>query len=204
MPDIILSLCDFSGTWSNPYREAGYEVIQVDLKTGGDAILWPTPVSDEPRLSSELEDIRRYRGKVRGILAAPVCTYFSGAGAKHKRTDDELRSGLALVDACIRLAWVLKPRWWVLENPVGKLPKWIGDPVMYFQPCDYGDPYEKKTALYGDFNTNLPLNRVEPEGKRPGQPNEWYSKMGGKSDKTKEYRSMTPPGFARAFFEANP
>jgi hypothetical protein len=203
MGKVILSLCDHSGVWSAPYREAGYEVIQVDLKTGGDAILWPTRISTEPRFSSQLIDVRQYIGKVHGILAAPVCTYFSNAGAKHPRTDDQFREGLALVDACIRLAWVLKPNWWVLENPVGKLPKWVGTPRMYFQPCDYGDPYEKKTALYGDFNTDLPLDRVEPEGKREGQPNAWYSKMGGKSAKTKEYRSMTPPGFARAFFEAN-
>jgi hypothetical protein len=202
--NIILSLCDHSGVWSNPYREAGYTVIQVDKKLGEDALLWPSPMSDAPRLSSQLEDIRPYIGRVRGILAAPVCTYFSNAGAKHVRTDEQLREGLALVDACIRLAWVLKPTWWVLENPVGKLPKWLGNPAMYFHPCDYGDPYEKKTALYGNFNADLPTNRVEAEGKRDGQPNEWYSKMGGKSDKTKEYRSMTPPGFAKAFFLANP
>lgn len=31
----ILSLCDYSGSWSQPYRDAGYEVIQVDLQWGG-------------------------------------------------------------------------------------------------------------------------------------------------------------------------
>ena len=31
----ILSLYDYSGNWSLPYREAGYEVVQVDLKRGG-------------------------------------------------------------------------------------------------------------------------------------------------------------------------
>ncbi len=53
----ILSLCDYSGAWSNPYREAGYKVIQVDLKLGNDIRLF------------EFIDSQVY-----GILAAPPCT----------------------------------------------------------------------------------------------------------------------------------
>lgn len=48
----ILSLYDFSGVWSQPYRDAGYNVIQVDLKRG--------------------QDVRtlEYPGPLHGILAA--------------------------------------------------------------------------------------------------------------------------------------
>ena len=31
----------------------------------------------------------------------------------------------------------------------------------------------------------------------------WVQQLGGKSEKTKMLRSTTPPGFAKAFFEAN-
>jgi hypothetical protein len=31
-----------------------------------------------------------------------------------------------------------------------------------------------------------------------------WAKLGGNSEKTKELRSLTPAGFAQAFFEANP
>jgi hypothetical protein len=31
----------------------------------------------------------------------------------------------------------------------------------------------------------------------------WLMKLGGKSEKTKELRSMTPMGFAYAFYEVN-
>ena len=198
MTKTILSLCDLSGIWSDPYRQAGYNVIQVDLKLGMDAILYPSPPSESPRLSSQLVDIREH-GPVHGILAAPVCTALSNAGAKHPRTDKDLREALALVDACIRLVFVFKPVWWVLENPIGKLNKWLGEPIMRFQPNHYGDTYTKLTQLWGDFNTNLPLNVVEPhEGSK------MWAKYGGKSDRTKELRSLTPPGFAQAFFKANP
>lgn len=199
---IILSLCDYSGIWPAPYKEAGYEVIQVDLKHGWDARLWPSPVSPEPRVSSELNDIRDYQGRIHGILAAPVCTVFSNAGSRIPRSDEALKSALALVDACVRLAWVLKPEWWALENPIGKVPKWLGAPVMRFHPCHYGDPYKKLTQLWGDFNTDLPLTHVEPE--IVCKQGSWVQQLGGSSERTKELRSMTPPGFARAFFEANP
>lgn len=193
----ILSLCDYSGAWSAPYRNAGYNVMQVDLKHGDDARLWPSKVSDSPRLPREFASIADI-GPVHGILAAPVCTAFAGCGARRLRSDDEIREGLALVDACIRIAWVLKPAWFCLENPVGKLRRWIGPHVMTFQPCDYGDPYTKRTCLWGWFNPPV-KSPVEPvEGSK------MWANYGGKSERTKEARSATPQGFAKAFYEANP
>jgi len=197
--NIILSLCDESGVWSAPYREAGYDVIQVDLKFGDDARLWPSRPSATPRLSSEFDDVRDYIGRVHGMLAAPVCTAFAGSGAKHRRSDDVIREGLALVDCCVRLAWVLKVDFWAAENPAGKLVKWLGEPLLRFQPNHYGDPYTKKTLLWGRFNPNLPRTDVEPtEGSK------MWKLYGGKSERTKAARSATPPGFSRAFFQANP
>jgi hypothetical protein len=93
-----------------------------------------------------------------------------------------------------------------LENPVGKLPKWCGDPIMRFNPCDYagygGNPdseaYTKRTCLYGHFNTDLPTAYREPI-----LGSMLWRNYGGKSERTKEMRSMTPQGFSRAFFKAN-
>ena len=107
--------------------------------------------------------------------------------------------GLSIVDACIRLVHACQPEWWALENPVGKLRRYLGAPTMTFQPCDYGDPYTKRTLLWGSFNTDLPRTPVEPvEGSK------MWSRYGGKSERTKNARSVTPAGFARAFYEANP
>lgn len=184
----ILSLCDYSGAWSKPYRDAGYNVIQVDLKNGGDVRL--------------LEHIT---APVHGILAAPPCTAFAGSGAQYwpaKDASGETFAALALVDACLRQVAIHRPAWWVLENPVGRLKRWLGPPKMYFHPCDYGDPYTKKTGLWGEFNTALPLNPVEPI--RACSQGSWIQTLGGNSERTKELRSMTPAGFAQAFFKANP
>ncbi len=180
----ILSLFDYSGSWSKPYRDAGYDVKQIDIKHGQNVRLLTMPDY-----------------AIHGILAAPPCTGFAVSGARwwKEKGDEGLLEGLALVDAVFRIVLVTNPAWWVLENPVGRLKDYIGDPVMWFQPCDYGDPYTKKTGLWGSFNTDLPLNRVDPaEGSK------MHLQYGGKSERTKELRSLTPPRFAEAFFRANP
>jgi len=61
--------------------------------------------------------------------------------------------------------------------------------------------YTKKTGLWGNFNRNLEKKRVEPV--RLCKQGSFTQRLGGKSDKTKELRSVTPMGFAKAFYEAN-
>lgn len=186
MTKTILSLCDYTGNWPSPYRDAGYDVLQFDVQSmGRDGDIRLLRIADLP--------------PIHGILAAPPCTVFANSGARWPRTDEAMIEGLSIVDAVIRLAWALKPEWWVMENPVGKLTKIIGPPRMYFNPCDYGDPYTKRPGLWGDFNADLPLSPVEPtEGSK------MHTQYGGKSAATKNARSATPMGFARAFFAANP
>lgn len=185
----ILSLCDYSGEWPRPYREAGYNVVQIDLKV-------------EPGTDVRLMQMPKYR--VHGILAAPPCTVFASSGARWPRSSDDMREGLSIVDACIRLAWVCKPAWWVLENPIGKLVCYLGKPSMYFQPSDYGDPYTKRTALWGEFQLPLPLFVGETRNVKPVDGSMMHLRYGGKGEATKAARSTTPAGFARAFFEVNP
>lgn len=63
------------------------------------------------------------------------------------------------------------------------------------------DAYTKKTLLWGTFNIPK-VDRREPI--RVCAQGSWLQKLGSKSEKTKMLRSITPPGFAQAFFEANP
>jgi hypothetical protein len=178
-PQLILSLCDRTGNWSRPYEEDGYDVIQVDLEHGQDVRLFELP--NRP---------------VHGILAAPPCTVFAQSGARWPRTDDELREGLSVVDACLRIVLMTQPAWWALENPAGKLSKYLGPPTYTFQPNHHGDPYTKFTCLWGSFN---------PPARTP-VPAVLGSKMHvlPPSPERTALRSETPEGFARAFFEANP
>lgn len=182
MSPLILSLCDLTGNWSRPYEEAGYKVIRWDLVDGHDIRLEELPT--EP---------------VHGILAAPPCTCFCRLGAATKRTPEEMAAALAVVDACLRFVAILRPQWWALENPPGKLTRWLGPPVYKFQPSDFGDPWTKLTYLWGSFTA--PSYAITPHIK-PVIPELGTCRTTKLSNRVE--RSATPMGFARAFFGANP
>lgn len=188
MKKTIISLFDYSGNWPSFYKKAGYDVYQVDIKHDIDIL--ELTRADMPE-------------RVHGVLAAPPCTDFAGSGAQYwkaKDLDGRTAASLALVDKTLEIIAWTQPEFWAIENPVGRLktlrPQ-LGDP-WYFQPWWFGDAYTKKTGLWGKFNKNLPRAEVEPD------PNSWIMKLGGKSERTKELRSMTPLGFAEAFYLANP
>lgn len=187
---IILDLCGGTGAWSVPYREAGYDVRVID-----------------PLVLSGL-DVRTFehlKVPVHGVLAAPPCTDLSVSGAQYWAAKDAeydaLRVALAIADACVRIATLHEAKWWALENPVGRLRRFYGDPTLIFQPYEYGDRWTKRTLVWGKFN--LP-RRTPVEPVRYCEQGSWTQRLGGKSERTKRLRSMTPPGFARAFFAANP
>ncbi len=181
---IILSLCDFTGNWAKFYRDAGYDVRLVDLEHGQDVRLLNFP------------------GRVHGVLAAPPCTVFANSGARWKRNKEQMLEGLSIVDACLRIVAATSPVWWALENPVGKLKHYLGPPAMMFNPCDYGDPYTKKTCLWGNFAPPVPDSMfVTSRCVFPSDGSKMH-KLGPGKDRQR-LRSTTPLGFARAFFEVN-
>jgi hypothetical protein len=182
---LILDLCAGSGSWSEPYTAAGYPVLRVTLPE---------------------HDVRTFVPPARpvwGILAAPPCDQFSLARNAQKSPRD-FRRGMACVNACMRIIGQCSPRWWALENPVGMLSKWLGTPRDTFEPCDFGDPWTKRTALWGDFTVPVRGPYVEPLGGGPLctvcdpalRKTVWCN--------NRHHRAVTPAGFARAFFEANP
>ncbi len=184
----ILSLCDYSGNWAKPYRDAGYAVIQIDLALGQDVRLV------------------RFPGRVHGILAAPPCTMFAVAGNRWKRSEADIQEALSVVDACLRLAAMCQPAFWALENPNGTLGRYLGPPAFRFNPCDYGDPYTKRTCLWGRFHAPKPSQRVEPIREPSGHHSQdAYLRAQGHTlgRQRARLRSLTPMGFAQAFFEAN-
>jgi hypothetical protein len=192
---VIFSLFDLTLAWSQPYIDAGYTVIPLDLQTGDDILDLSVGY-----LHERFPDI----ADVYGILIAAPCTDFALAGNAHiKAKDEEGKTELSkeLVFQAMRLVDYYKPQMWVLENPAySYIEDASGLPsARYeFQPYDFGDPYMKRTQLWGKFNTDLPVAPVYPrEGSK------MWSQFGGKGQATKNARSETPKGFAYAFFKAN-
>jgi len=178
---IILDLCGGTSAWSKPYADAGYDIRLITL----------------PKY-----DVRTYQppDNVYGILAAPPCTDFASSGARWWLEKDGNVAlinipDLQIVLACLDIIQKSNPVFWALENPVGRLVHYLGKPRLYFDPCDYGDPYTKKTCLWGRFN-KPDRKPIKPAGKNPiwNMPPSFERQM---------KRSITPLGFARAFYEAN-
>jgi hypothetical protein len=191
------------------------------------------------------QDVRTYvpPENVHGILAAPPCTEFAASGARWWATKPPhlLAEAREIVDACLLIIAACSPLWWALENPVGRLRRFIGPPAWTFQPWEYGDPWLKKTCVYGTAKRPekkpVPIAPIATEGfkmrggkyknrqgainaasnsrhNNPGEfmralvrggyvPADWVHRP-GPSPVRATLRSITPPGFARAFFAANP
>lgn len=175
---IILDLCGGTGSWSAPYREAGYDVRIIDpICDTGDVRLLP------------------FQGRnIHGILCAPPCTVFSYARNRYMPTDKEILEALSVVDACLRIVAICRPNWWALENPINKLRTYIGQPRLAFRQYEYGGHAEKFTGIWGDFKMPYKCRAVR---KKP-------STFGTSRQNADPRDAITPPGFARAFFEVNP
>jgi hypothetical protein len=145
---------------------------------------------------------------VHGVLAAPPCEEFSMARHGHAKNlraapADFLR-GMETVNACLRIILQTSPTWWALENPVGHLSQFLGTPRDVWEPADFGDAWTKRTAIWGSFNIPKRGPFVEPQGGGPfctvcdpaRRRTSWCSNAA--------HRAITPAGFARAFFLANP
>lgn len=186
----VISLFDASGAWSQPWLDAGYNVVRYDLQDG----------QDIAEFSAEMLLEEHGNDDVWAILAAPPCTDFASSGAQYwaeKDADGRTEASNELVRQVIRTVELFRPAVWAMENPVGRMAKLNDLPpaLLTFQPNLYGDPYTKKTLIWGNFNNDLLLNPVRPtEG----------SKITEKLSSSAKYeRSLTPEGFAYSFFRAN-
>lgn len=201
---IILDLCGGSGSWGRPYQKAGYDVRLITLPA---------------------HDVLTYRPppNVHGILAAPPCTEFSILNCRAEARVRKPEEGIKIVNACLRIIEKCHPVWWALENPVGHLREYLGKPRLTFQPWEFGDPWTKRTDIWGNFKSPQKLyqyweyvpNKI-PLYTRPGRekPNFAYlhksaqpliPQLAFAHPKTDaDFRAITPPGFAEAFFTANP
>ena len=202
LPKIVLDLCGGSGSWSRPFREAGFDVRLITLPDY-DVLTYDPP------------------DNVWGILAAPPCTEFSVLNCKAEPRKRNPEEGLKVVNACLRIIEHCRPEWWARENPVGYLRDYLGQSALIFQPWEYGDPWTKRTEIWGRFKVPPKLyarweevpNKL-PLYTRPGRakPNFAYLHKSAQSlipqlawarpDTDADFRAITPPGFAKAFYKA--
>ena len=230
MKKVILDLCGGTGAWSRPYKDAGYEVINVTLPEF-DVLRWREDKSLYPAVMG---------GYVYGVLAAPPCTMFSDART-HAKTPRDLRVGYEIVKACLEIIEECMYRtindqqktsplkFWALENPwYGRLKWFLGNPSYTFDPWEFGDAYKKRTALWGYFKPPIKTHTTVSDvmTKEQIEAHKTNSQALPKFDKLlmpelkalkgvnnadywkqtklrQTLRAITPAGFAQAFYKSN-
>ena len=133
-------------------------ILQLCADTGSDTKPFQNDPEFEVRLIGSSIGVENYHvtEPVYGIVANPVCLEFSTARQGGKARNPE--EGMFLVNECLRIIDEAKSfgslKFWVIENPArGVLKKYLGEPKMKYQPWEYGSPWTKQTALWGEFNT---------------------------------------------------
>lgn len=192
---IILDLCGGTGSWSRPYAEAGYDVRVITLPN---------------------YDVTKYvpTERIYGVLAAPPCDQLSFARTKARKRRD-LDKSIEVMQGCLRIIWEcqkmldkdtqkLPPlKFWALENPNCMMRWYLGKPAFVFDPFEFGAGYRKRTHLWGLFNEpkKQPVKCTSPKFDKL-QTKEIYGEYYPTLSR-QERRAITPPGFAKAFMEAN-
>jgi hypothetical protein len=190
----VISCFDYSTNMILPWAEAGYTCYCVDIqhpagsskegniiKVGADMLSWMPP-----------------RGEIAFAAFFPPCTHVAVSGARWFKDKGigALIQTLKLFEVSVKLAeWTGAP--YLIENPVSTISTYWRKPDYMFDPCDYGEPYTKKTCLWTGGGFQMPFkNRVEPTlGSK-------MHLMAPSPDRANR-RSETPMGFAKSVFEAN-
>jgi hypothetical protein len=200
-----LILFEYSGVFTNLYREMGYNAIQIDTELGID-------IHDF--------DYKKYND-VEVVLAFPPCTHFAVSGArwfesKDKNNPEYLQQSILNVRKVLEIVDYHKPKTWFIENPIGRiercvpelkyLPKWTFEPYQfaYYSETPDLEAYTKKTCLWGYFRVPKP-KPIEPilGTEKIWKPEIDGKKVGWHTPEAKKIRNLTPYGFAKAFVSAN-
>jgi hypothetical protein len=224
-------LFDYTGIMAKPWADAGYLCYCFDgqhplgvTKSEHENILNVGMWFNKGLRVEDISKIINIAGKdVSFVFGFPECTDLAVSGAAHfesKRLknpyfQDEAMMLLYLVESLgVELDCT-----WALENPISVASTLWRKPDFKFHPYEYGgylpvgdkhplypeyikaqDAYPKKTCIWSGNGFVMP-DKKEVDV-LPGYSDQ-HKKLGGRSLKTKNIRSATPRGFAKAVFLAN-
>lgn len=228
---VVWCLFDGSGIMGEPWALNGHKVVCFNAD-GGDHGSYAEVRSSNPNIEfiDQWIDTDFAEKAIAGvfgapdiIIAFPPCTHLAVSGTRHFASKAKKDPLFQINAVCtVKIAYQIASAFnvpYMIENPVGVIPRLWRKWDAIFDPFDYGgylpendenpfypeyitarDAYPKKTCLW------VGEGFIIPE-KKPVPVDDGYSiqfkKLGGKSEKTKMIRSLTPRGFAMAVYEAN-
>jgi len=228
--DIAIFLFSKSFTIAAPWAHAGVDCHLFDMKHdadyghhfggfNGSIVAYGGRIQDQRKRLGYL----CRENNVLIIGSFPPCTDVAISGAKHfekKALNDAMvwAKSMELYYHGVLLADFFNIPYFS-ENPMSMISTLDRKPDFKFHPYEYGgylseshqnrmypdiypsrDAYKKETWIWtgNGFVMPTPIPVVPVSDDYPG-----WSRLGGKSERTKEIRSTTPEGFSNAVFEAN-
>ena len=207
--NIVLCLCDLTGTFAAPWIEAGYRAVLIDPQhPAGVTVDGPiTRIGHILDHSSTWAFLRLVTGRVAFTAAFPPCTDLAVSGArwfaaKAKADPAFQQRAMAVVHQCHAIAQMMGAPWFI-ENPVSQISRFWRKPDHSFHPHDFtgfepADNYTKKTMLWSGGGFVMP----KPFRADLGPPDDRIHKAPPGEGRA-NFRSATPMGFASAVFAAN-
>ena len=170
MKKAIISLCDYTGIFTKPWRDAGYSVLHVDPQRPNNGTIL--------QMAKNIGDFMRSHDIV-FVAGFPPCTDVAVSGAAHfeiKRQNDKFfQAKAALIAEQCRTIGEVSGAPWFFENPVSVFSSIFGEPNFSFHPWEFGgylpnndkhpdwpeyikprDAYPKKTCLWSGGGFELP------------------------------------------------
>ena len=210
----MISCFDLTGTFVEPWADAGYECHIVDIQhpkkraTEGNVTRWGMDVREwEKTFFSE------HANKVERVVFCsffPPCTDLAVSGARwfqQKELDNPgtRRRAMGLIYWSERMGKKFDCPYFI-ENPVSVISSEWRKPDFWFHPYEFGaysggsdDGYTKKTCLWTGGGFELPEKKAILLDKKTAD-RIW--KMPPSAER-QNLRSKTPQGFARAVFETH-
>ena len=232
MNKVVLSFFDLTGYMVWPWLESGYDAILFDLQHMHYMTAYKGYHNTRQTVSKDILTITNYYleqmiGLRKVVFASffPPCTDLAVSGARHfaakKQRDPSFqKKAMDLVYKSRDIGRWLNRKYntpWMIENPVSVISTFWRKPNYTFHPYEYGgylpqsdthpmypkyipprDAYTKKTCLWTSDNFIMPVKQGVPI-----KSNFIHKSLGGKSLKTKNIRSATPRGFAKAVYLSN-
>lgn len=199
---MVISLFDFSGNLVSPWAEAGYDCFCYDIQHPSAPVTVRRGAGSITKMRADLSEFPMAGaprpGTVAFVAAFPPCDHLAVSGARWfvGKGLRKLAHSINLFATAAEYCEAAGAPYFI-ENPVSTISTYWRKPDHAFDPCDYGDPYTKKTCLWtGGGFVMPPKCRVEPT---LGSKMHLLPPSADRANK----RSETPMGFARAVFLAN-
>ena len=212
----VLIACEESQAVCKAFRARGHNAVSCDIQEcSGGHPEWHIKGDCLPLLNGNCfyntmdECYYRLDGKWDLIIVHPPCTFLTVTGNRWfniERYGDKARERLKEREKAAEFFMYFVNadcEHIVIENPIGYMSSYYKKPDQIIQPYMFGDPFEKKTALWIKGLPLLkPTNIVEPPPRQVLSSGKtlplWYSNCGGNRSKA---RSKTFPGIAQAMAE---